>query len=233
VPANTLAQVLELSDREVAAALRQLRREYLDHGHGFVLREVAGGWRLYTAPQAAAYVERWVTHGRSVALSRAALETLAIVAYRQPVTRAVISEIRGVDADGAVRTLVARGLIEAAGRADTPGQPVLYGTTTAFLEQLGIGSIDDLPSLGVFAPPGPPPDEPAIGGYRAARRTLGGTRVNAGDPGDGGLRGRASGSEPEGGDLRGRASVRDPEGGGLRGRASGSEPEGGDLRARE
>ena len=219
VPANTLAQVLELSDREVTDALRQLRREYLDHGHGFVLREVAGGWRLYTAPQAAAYVERWVTHGRSVALSRAALETLAIVAYRQPVTRAVISEIRGVDADGAVRTLVARGLIEAAGRADTPGQPVLYGTTTAFLEQLGIGSIDDLPSLGVFAPPGPPPDEPTIGGYRAARRTLGGTRANAAEPGGGGLRGRASGTEPEGGDLRGRAS--------------GSEPEGGDLRARE
>jgi segregation and condensation protein B len=190
VPANMLAQVLELSDREVVDALRQLRREYLDHGHGFVLREVAGGWRLYTAPQAAAYVERWVTHGRSVALSRAALETLAIVAYRQPVTRAAISEIRGVDADGAVRTLVARGLIEAAGRADTPGQPVLYGTTAAFLEQLGIGSIDDLPSLGVFAPPGPPPDEPAIGGYRAARRTLGGARASAG--------------EPEGGDLRAR-----------------------------
>jgi segregation and condensation protein B len=173
VAANTLAQVLEVGDAEVTAALRALRREYLDHGHGFVLREVAGGWRLYTAPQAAAYVERWVTHGRTSALSRAALETLAIVAYKQPVTRAAISEIRGVDADGAVRTLVARGLIEAVGRSAAPGQPVLYGTTTAFLEQLGIGSIDDLPSLGVFAPPGPPPDEPPPGAYRAARRSLG------------------------------------------------------------
>jgi segregation and condensation protein B len=182
VPANTLAQVLEVGDREVTDALRHLRREYLDHGHGFVLREVAGGWRLYTAPQAAAYVERWVTHGRSAALSRPALETLAIVAYRQPVTRAAISQIRGVDADGAVRTLVARGLIQAVGRADTPGQPVLYGTTAAFLEQLGIGSIDDLPSLGVFAPPGPPPDEPPAGGYRAARRTLGVARTSISEP---------------------------------------------------
>jgi segregation and condensation protein B len=174
VPANTLAQVLEIGDREVTGALRALRREYLDNGHGFVLREVAGGWRLYTAPQAAAYVERWVTHGRSGALSRAALETLAIVAYRQPVTRALISEIRGVDADGAVRTLLARGLVEAVGRADTPGQPVLYATTTTFLEQLGIGSVEDLPSLGVFAPPGPPPAEPVAGGYKAARRALSG-----------------------------------------------------------
>jgi segregation and condensation protein B len=202
VPANTLAQVLEVADADVTEALRRLRREYLDHGHGFVLREVAGGWRLYTAPQAAAYVERWITHGRSSALSRAALETLAIVAYRQPVTRAVISEIRGVDADGAVRTLVARGLVEAVGRSDAPGQPVLYGTTTTFLEQLGIGSIDDLPSLGVFAPPGPPPDEPPLGAYRSARRTL---VRRAGV--------RASGSEPEGGESRVRASGSEPEGG--------------------
>lgn len=173
VPANTLAQVLELGEREVDAALRRLRREYLDQGHGFVLREVAGGWRLYTAPQAVAYVERWVTHGRSAALSRAALETLAIVAYRQPVTRATISEIRGVDADGAVRTLVGRGLVEAVGRSDAPGQPVLYATTTTFLEQLGLGSVAELPSLSVFAPPGPPPDEPPADGYRRARQVLG------------------------------------------------------------
>lgn len=172
VPARALAEVLEVGVDRVTATLRSLRREYLDHGHGFVLREVAGGWRVYTAPQVAAYVERWVTHGRSAGLSRAALETLAIVAYRQPVTRAVISEIRGVDADGAVRTLVARGLVEAVGRADAPGQPVLYATTTTFLEQLGIATVDDLPSLGVFAPPGPPPDEPSADGYRAARRAL-------------------------------------------------------------
>jgi segregation and condensation protein B len=173
VPANTLAQVLEIGEQQVIGALRSLRREYLDRGHGFVLREVGGGWRLYTAPQAADYVERWVTRGRSGALSRAALETLAVVAYKQPVTRATISQIRGVDADGAVRTLLSRDLIEAIGRDDTPGQPVLYATTTTFLEQLGLGSVAELPSLGVFAPPGPPPDEPAVDGYRQARRDLG------------------------------------------------------------
>jgi segregation and condensation protein B len=173
VPVDELAGVLEADAGEIVAALRLLRREYLDGGHGFVLREVGGGWRLYTAPRAAIYVERWVTRGRSGALSRAALETLAIVAYKQPVTRATISQIRGVDADGAVRTLLTRGLIEAIGREDTPGQPVLYATTTTFLEQLGIGSVAELPALGVFAPPGPPPDEPPVDGYRRARRELG------------------------------------------------------------
>ena len=173
VPANTLAQVLEIGEQEVVDALRRLRREYLDDGHGFVLREVGGGWRLYTAPQSAEYVERWVTRGRTGSLSRAALETLAIVAYKQPVTRATISQIRGVDADGAVRTLLSRDLIEAIGREDTPGQPVLYATTTTFLEQIGLGSVAELPALSVFAPPGPPPAEPPLDGYRQARRDLG------------------------------------------------------------
>lgn len=173
VSANTLAQVLEIAEHEIVAALRLLRREYLDRGHGFVLREVGGGWRLYTAPQAADYVERWVTRGRSGNLSRAALETLAIVAYKQPVTRATISQIRGVDADGAVRTLLSRDLVEAVGREDAPGQPVLYATTTAFLEQIGLGSVAELPALSVFAPAGPPPDEPTADGYRQARRDLG------------------------------------------------------------
>jgi segregation and condensation protein B len=182
VPVAELAEVLEADAAAVAGTLRQLRREYLDDGHGFVLREVGGGWRLYTAPQAARHVERWVTRGRSGALSRAALETLAIVAYKQPVTRATISQIRGVDADGAVRTLVSRGLVEAIGREDTPGQPVLYGTTTTFLEQLGIGSVAELPALGVFAPPGPPPDEPPVDGYRRARRELGRPPAPVDDP---------------------------------------------------
>jgi segregation and condensation protein B len=96
---------------------------------------------------------------------------------------------------------VARGLVEAVGRSEAPGQPVLYGTTITFLEQLGIGSIDDLPSLGVFAPPGPPPDEPPLGAYRAARRTLGR---------ESGV--RASASEPEGGESGVRASASEPEG---------------------
>ena len=217
VPARALAEVLEVGADRVTATLRSLRREYLDHGHGFVLREVAGGWRIYTTPQAAAYVERWVTHGRSAGLSRAALETLAIVAYRQPVTRAVISEIRGVDADGAVRTLVARGLVEAVGRADAPGQPMLYGTTTTFLEQLGIATIDDLPSLGVFAPPGPPPDEPGAGGYRAARRALAHFDARAAGATDGlraasdGLRAESDGVRTEPNAADGESDVDDGE----------------------
>lgn len=172
VDPNTLAQVLEMPTEDVTATLAALRRAYVDEGRGFVLREVAGGWRLYTDPGAAAYVERFVLHGRSGRLSQAALETLAIVAYKQPVTRARISEIRGVDADGAVRSLVTRGLIEEVGRDTAPGQPLLYATTSSFLERLGLRSLDELPPLPEFAPDGPPPEEPAPGGYKKARREL-------------------------------------------------------------
>lgn len=167
-----IAQVLEVATDEVATALRALRAEYIDSGRGFVLREVGGGWRLYTDPGAAPYVERFVVHGRSGRLSQAALETLAIVAYKQPATRAQISEIRGVDADGAVRTLHSRGLIAEVGRESSPGQPLLYGTTLAFLERLGLSSLDDLPSLPALSPTGPLPEEPAPGRYKAARREL-------------------------------------------------------------
>lgn len=172
VDANTLAQVLEVATEDVVNTLRALRAEYVDAGRGFVLREVAGGWRLYTDPGAAAYVERFVLHGRSGKLSQAALETLAIVAYKQPVTRARVSEIRGVDADGAVRSLVTRGLIEEIGREPTPGQPLLYGTTSAFLERLGISDLSELPPLPELAPSAPLPAEPEPGGYKAARREL-------------------------------------------------------------
>lgn len=172
VPALQIAQVLEVATDEVVTALRALRAEYLDSGRGFVLREVGGGWRLYTDPGAAPYVERFVVGERSGRLSQAALETLAIVAYKQPVTRAQISEIRGVDADGAVRTLHARGLIAEVGRESSPGQPLLYGTTPAFLERLGLSSLDDLPPLPALSPAGPLPKEPAPGQYKAARREI-------------------------------------------------------------
>lgn len=172
VDANTLAQVLEAPTDQVVATLHALRADYVDGGRGFVLREVAGGWRFYTDPGAAAYVERFVLHGRSGRLSQAALETLAIVAYKQPVTRAQISQIRGVDADGAVRSLVTRGLVEEIGRSELPGQPLLYGTSATFMERLGLASLDELPALPDLAPPGPPPEEPAPGGYKAARREL-------------------------------------------------------------
>jgi segregation and condensation protein B len=168
----TLAQVLEAPTEEVVATLRALRAEYVDQGRGFVLREVAGGWRLYTDPGAAPYVERFVLRGRSGRLSQAAMETLAIVAYKQPVTRAQVSEIRGVEADGAIRSLATRGLVEEVGRDPGPGQPLLYGTTSKFLEQLGLDAVEDLPPLPALTPGGPPPPEPAPGGYKAARREL-------------------------------------------------------------
>ncbi len=172
VDANTLAQVLEVPTDEVIATLRALRGEYVDAGRGFVLREVAGGWRFYTDPGAAPYVERFVLHGRNPKLSQAALETLAIVAYKQPVTRSQISQIRGVEADGAVRSLVSRGLIEEAGRDPSPGQPLLYATTASFLERLGLDDLEALPPLPEVAAAGPVPPEPRPGGYKAARREL-------------------------------------------------------------
>ena len=185
VDPNTLAQVLEIPTDDVVTTLRALRAEYVDEGRGFVLREVGGGWRLYTDPGAAAYVERFVLHGRSGRLSQAALETLAIVAYKQPVTRSRVSEIRGVDADGAVRSLVTRGLIEEVGREQTPGQPLLYATTPTFLERLGISDVAELPPLPELMPDGPLPAEPQPGGYKAARRQLDALSATEGESLDG------------------------------------------------
>jgi segregation and condensation protein B len=172
VDVATLAQVLEVGAGEVEDALIALAAEYVEQGRGFVLRRAAGGWRMYTDPGAAAYVERFVLHGRSGRLSQAALETLAIIAYKQPVTRTEVSEIRGVDADAGVRSLLARGLVEEVGRAESPGQPTLYGTTPAFLEKLGLDSLAELPALPDLSPQGPPPPEPRPGGYKAARKEL-------------------------------------------------------------
>ncbi len=184
VAPNTLAQVLEAPTDEVVGALHALRAEYVDQGRGFVLREVGGGWRLYTDPGAAPYVERFVLRGRTGRLSQAALETLAIVAYKQPVTRAQVSEIRGVEADGAIRSLVSRGLVEEVGRDASPGQPLLYGTTAKFLEQLGLDGVEELPPLPTMAPSGPPPPEPAPGGYKTARRELDALASATADPAD-------------------------------------------------
>ena len=186
VDPNTLAQVLEAPTEEVTATLHALRTEYVDDGRGFVLREAGGGWRLYTDPGAAAYVERFVAHGRSTKLSQAALETLAIVAYKQPVTRAQISEVRGVDADGAVRSLVGRGLIVEVGREPVPGQPLLYGTSPSFLERLGLSDLGELPALPTLSPVGPLPAEPPPGSYKTARRELDALSADAGEADAGG-----------------------------------------------
>ncbi len=172
MPVDAIGEVLEITAEEALALCRWLRASYVDDGRGFVLREAGGGWRLYTDPGAAPYVERFVLAGRSSRLSQAALETLAIVAYQQPVTRGQISDIRGVEADGALRSLVSRGLVEEVGRDEGPGQASRFGTTSLFLEQIGLAALADLPPLTEVAPGGPTPPEPAPGGYKAARREL-------------------------------------------------------------
>jgi segregation and condensation protein B len=147
----TLAQVTERPTDEVAAALRGLAAEYDEQNRGFELREVAGGWRFYTRASAAAYVEKFVLDGQQARLTQAALETLAVVAYRQPVSRQRVSAVRGVNVDGVMRTLLARGLVEEAGH-DGEGGSTLYRTSSYFLERLGLRSIDQLPELAPFLP---------------------------------------------------------------------------------
>jgi segregation and condensation protein B len=145
--ASVLAQTLEADRRDVENACDALAKDLEDRGSGLVLRNVAGGWRLFTHPDVAAMVERFVLSSRQARLTKAALETLSIVAYKQPVTRHQVSGIRGVNSDGVLRALQDRGLIEESGREETPGRPVLYGTTPGFLERLGLPSLASLPSL--------------------------------------------------------------------------------------
>ncbi|MFE9657674.1 SMC-Scp complex subunit ScpB [Micromonospora sp. NPDC006431] len=147
----TLAQVLEQSPERIGPMLDDIAAGYTAAGHGFELRRAAGGWRLYTRPEYATYVERFILDGQSVRLTQAALETLAVVAYKQPVTRSRISAIRGVNCDGVIRTLVSRGLVEECGTEPDSGA-FLYRTTTMFLEKLGLNSVDDLPPLAPFLP---------------------------------------------------------------------------------
>ncbi|MFD0822350.1 SMC-Scp complex subunit ScpB [Micromonospora zhanjiangensis] len=146
-----LAQVLEQPTDRVAAVLERISRDYTEAGHGFDLRRAAGGWRLYTRPEYASYVERFVLDGQSVRLTQAALETLAVVAYKQPVTRSRISAIRGVNCDGVIRTLVTRGLVAECGAEPDTGA-FLYRTTPLFLEKLGLDTVDELPPLAPFLP---------------------------------------------------------------------------------
>jgi segregation and condensation protein B len=146
-----LAQVLERPTDEVAALLRELAAEYDAQGRGFDLRCVAGGWRLYTRPDCAAYVERFVRDGQQARLTQAALETLAVVAYRQPVSRSRIAAIRGVNVDAVMRTLVSRGMVCELGTEPGSGA-FLYGTTALFLERLGLSALDDLPPLRDYLP---------------------------------------------------------------------------------
>jgi segregation and condensation protein B len=149
---NVLAQVLEVSEQDVVAMCNELMASYEVNDAGFVLQRVAGGYRFQSHPDLAPYVERFVLEGQSARLSSAAMETLAIVAYKQPVSRAQVAAIRGVNVDGVMRTLQQRGLIEEVSRDPGPGQAVLFGTSAMFLERLGLDSVDDLPPLGQFVP---------------------------------------------------------------------------------
>ncbi|HUQ39017.1 MAG TPA: SMC-Scp complex subunit ScpB [Acidimicrobiales bacterium] len=149
---NLLAQLLEISQERVSQLCTELAAAYDAEDRGFVLVKVAGGYRFQSHEDLAAYVERFVLEGQSARLSAAALETLAIVAYKQPVSRAQVAAIRGVDVDAVMRTLAQRGYIAEVARDPGPGQAVLFGTTTMFLEKLGLDTIDDLPPLGDFVP---------------------------------------------------------------------------------
>lgn len=146
-----LAQVLETPTEQIVAALEKLSAEYNDQGRGFELREVAGGWRLYTRAEWAPFVEKFVLDGQQARLTQAALETLSVVAYRQPVSRARVSAVRGVNVDAVMKTLVSRGLVEEAGTEHESGA-ILYRTTSYFLERLGLRSIEELPALAPFLP---------------------------------------------------------------------------------
>jgi segregation and condensation protein B len=152
IEAQLLAQLLEVSPDRVVEMCGQLAEAYAEDERGFVLVRVAGGFRFQSHPDLAAYVERFVVEGQSSRISTAALETLAIVAYKQPISRHQVSSIRGVNVDGVVRTLTQRGLIEEVARDPGPGNAVMFGTTPLFLERLGLATVDDLPSLAQFVP---------------------------------------------------------------------------------
>ncbi|HEX9260601.1 MAG TPA: SMC-Scp complex subunit ScpB [Acidimicrobiales bacterium] len=175
VPAGLLAQLLEIPTATVERLCTELAAAYDEAGHGFQLVQVAGGYRFQTHPDLAPYVERFVLEGQSARLSAAALETLAIVAYKQPISRGQIASVRGVDPDTVLHTLAARGYIDQVARDPGPGQAVLWGTTPLFLERLGLNSLADLPPIAEFVP-GPevvealehglqvtPPDAPSGG----------------------------------------------------------------------
>jgi len=147
----SLASALELPVEDVLAHLHDLAAEYDQGNRGFTIRGIAGGWRVYSRPEYAPVIEKFLLDGAQARLSQAALETLAVIAYRQPVSRSRVSSVRGVNVDGVVRTLLSRGLIEEMGEEGEFGA-TLYGTTSYFLQRLGLGSLDELPALAPYLP---------------------------------------------------------------------------------
>ncbi len=177
-----LADMLEVEPAEVERALVDLRAQLEEENRGIQLREVAGGWRLATHPAYHELVERYVLSWDTRKLSQAAMETLAIVAYSQPVTRSGVASVRGVNSDSSLNSLVEKGLVREAGTADAPGNPTLYATTRAFLEKFGLRSVADLPDLDQFAP-----DDDTRAFIRerlSATRDAAGRAVEGGEPAD-------------------------------------------------
>lgn len=152
VPTDLIAQLVELPSATIEDVCIRLAESYQKAGHGFQIAKVAGGWRYQTHPDLAPYVERFILDGQRARLSGAALETLAIIAYKQPISRLQIASIRGVDPDAVMRTLHGRGYIAPVARDPGPGQAVMWGTTQLFLEKLGLGSLADMPPIASFVP---------------------------------------------------------------------------------
>ncbi|HET9022667.1 MAG TPA: SMC-Scp complex subunit ScpB [Ornithinibacter sp.] len=163
VSSLSLASVLEQPLADVEAALAELEEGYAAQQRGFTLRQVGGGWRMYSRHEYAPVVERFVLDGQQARLTQASLETLAVIAYRQPVSRSRVAAVRGVNVDGVIRTLLTRGLIEEVGH-DEESTAILYGTTSYFLERLGLQGLDDLPALAPYLPEVDVLDEIAEGG---------------------------------------------------------------------
>ena len=152
VPTELMAQLLEIPSATVETVCAELAETYASAGHGFQMAKIAGGWRFQTHPDMAPYVERFILDGQRARLSGAALETLAIIAYKQPISRLQIASIRGVDPDAVMRTLHGRAYIAPVSRDSGPGQAVMWGTTPLFLEKLGIADLNDLPPIASFVP---------------------------------------------------------------------------------
>ncbi|MDQ3526720.1 MAG: SMC-Scp complex subunit ScpB [Actinomycetota bacterium] len=163
VTETTLASALELPVDDVVAVLEELAGEYAQTERGFMLRRLAGGWRIYTRPEYAPVVEKFLLGGQQARLTQASLETLAVIAYRQPISRARVGAVRGVNVDGVVRTLQARGLITEVGH-DTEGGAALYATTDFFMQRMGLDSLEELPALSPYLPSADMIDELAAEG---------------------------------------------------------------------
>ncbi|HTL71479.1 MAG TPA: SMC-Scp complex subunit ScpB [Candidatus Eisenbacteria bacterium] len=173
-----------LSAEDVKKSLAELRAEYEAQGRGFRLFEIAGGYQLVTDPRFEGYLKKFYAARMKKKLSQATLETLSIVAYRQPVTRADIEFIRGVNVDGAVKTLLEKGLIKIAGKKEVPGRPLLYATTPAFLEHFGLNSVKDLPALNQYTEKDLDPSllPPEMKRPEAAAEPGAETQADTGDP---------------------------------------------------